>query len=110
MLRLAKCLKYGAKGGNIDSTADVILSCNKKMRGQVWPHLCLKIKKDMERKDHRSPQDQQEARLHSRQDNEENQRENHQGIGRLQQQDKPLKNNDRDVDPEDPRHSSLEHR
>lgn len=29
---------------------------------------------------------------------------------RLQEQEQPLKNNDRDVDPENPRESSLSHR
>lgn len=64
----------------------------------------------MERKDQRSPQDQQDARLQSRQANEENERENRQDLDRLQQQDRPLKNNDRDVDPDHPRQSSLGHR
>jgi hypothetical protein len=66
-------------------------------------------KKYMERQDQRSPIDQQSARLQSRNENE-NKRGAEQDRNKLQQQDKPLKNNDRDVDPEDPRHSSLSHR
>lgn len=64
----------------------------------------------MERKDNRSPQDQQNARLQSRDEGPENKRGEMQDRDKLQQQDRPLKNNDRDVDPDDPRRSSLGHR
>ncbi len=67
-------------------------------------------KKLMERKDQRWPIEQQNARMHSRNEDEENRRGSMQDRNRLQEQEQPLKNNDRDVDPENPRESSLSHR